>query len=87
MGRYHYYRLHPFSLPEVIETQVGGDLNSRQALDRLSEDHRQVIVLRYYADLSEAAISDALGVPPGTVKSRTARALSHLRTLLEGDDD
>jgi len=34
-----------------------------------------VVVLRYYADLSEVEIADALGCRPGTVKSLASRAL------------
>lgn len=48
------------------------------ALGRLSREHRQVIVLRYFADLSESRTATVLGIPPGTVKSRTARALVQL---------
>ena len=39
---------------------------------------RQVVVLRYYAQLSERETAEALGVPNGTVKSRLARALDAL---------
>ena len=48
------------------------------ALGRLSREHRQVIVLRYFADLGESRTATVLGIPPGTVKSRTARALAQL---------
>jgi DNA-directed RNA polymerase specialized sigma24 family protein len=44
----------------------------------MSAAHREVLVLRYYADLSESDIAVVLGVPPGTVKSRAARALREL---------
>lgn len=40
---------------------------------------RAVIVLRYYCDLSEAEIAEALGCRPGTVKSLASRALTHLK--------
>jgi DNA-directed RNA polymerase specialized sigma24 family protein len=40
-------------------------------------------VLRYYEDLSEADIADAMGVPPGTVKSTLSRALDRLRVALK----
>lgn len=50
---------------------------------------RQVLVLRFYDDLSEAQIADALGIPVGTVKSTAHRALESLRThyahALEGE--
>jgi RNA polymerase sigma-70 factor (sigma-E family) len=43
---------------------------------------RAVVVLRYYEDLSERQIADALGCRPGTVKSQAAAALSTLRARL-----
>ena len=48
------------------------------ALGRLPRRQREVLVLRYYADLSEADIAEVLGIAPGTVKSRAARALRAL---------
>ncbi len=50
----------------------------QRALDGLSPSLRQVVVLRFCADLSTAAVAEALGIPEGTVKSRTARALTEL---------
>jgi RNA polymerase sigma-70 factor (sigma-E family) len=50
----------------------------RRALAAMSPEHRDVLVLRYYADLSERDTADVLRIPPGTVKSRTARALAAL---------
>jgi RNA polymerase sigma factor (sigma-70 family) len=52
------------------------------ALRRLSPDHREVVVLRYLQDWSEAEIATALGVRPGTVKSRLHRAMAQLRQEL-----
>lgn len=48
------------------------------AVARLPFRQRAVVVLRYYADLSEAEIADALGCRPGTVKSLASRALAAL---------
>jgi RNA polymerase sigma-70 factor (sigma-E family) len=62
--------------PEQVDLTTG--LAVRRALDAMTREHREVLVLRYYADLSEREIADALGIPPGTVKSRTARALAAL---------
>jgi RNA polymerase sigma-70 factor (ECF subfamily) len=51
------------------------------ALDALSEQHRDVVVSRYLLGLSEAETAEMLGLPPGTVKSRLARALERLALL------
>ncbi|MEU1621462.1 SigE family RNA polymerase sigma factor [Streptomyces sp. NPDC005722] len=55
------------------------------ALARLTERQREVLVLRYWSDLSEAQIAESLGVSRGTVKSTASRALATLEKLLEGD--
>ncbi len=52
------------------------------ALERLNERDRDVIVLRHLLDLSEAETAAALGVRPGTVKSRLSRAMGRLRADL-----
>nr|WP_281282689.1 sigma factor-like helix-turn-helix DNA-binding protein [Thermosediminibacter litoriperuensis] len=44
--------------------------------------HRQIVVLKYYNNLSEGEISKYLGVPVGTVKSRLFRARLFLRNIL-----
>jgi len=62
-------------MPDV---DVATGLAVRCALAALAHDHREILVLRFYADLSERETADVLGVPAGTVKSRTARALSLL---------
>jgi RNA polymerase sigma-70 factor (sigma-E family) len=53
------------------------------ALRGLPDRQREAIVLRYYADLSEAQIAAAMGISRGAVKSHTARGMSSLRTSLE----
>jgi RNA polymerase sigma-70 factor (ECF subfamily) len=52
------------------------------ALDRLPERDRLVIAYRYLFEMTEAETADALGVRPGTVKSRLSRAMVRLRTEL-----
>jgi RNA polymerase sigma-70 factor (sigma-E family) len=53
------------------------------ALRRLPDRQREVIVLRYDLDLSEAEIADTLGISRGAVKSHASRGAAALRTLLE----
>ena len=53
-----------------------------RALGALSERQRAVVVLRYYADLSEAEIAETLGIAPGTVKAHAHAALAALGATL-----
>jgi len=53
------------------------------ALRELPDRQREAIVLRYYADLSEAQIATAMGISRGAVKSHTARGMSSRRATLE----
>lgn len=57
-----------------------------EALDRLPSGQRAVIVLRYWADLTEQDTADALEISLGTVKSRTSRALDTLAQELGATD-
>jgi RNA polymerase sigma-70 factor (sigma-E family) len=50
-----------------------------RALADLSPQERRVVVLRYLADLSETETAEQLGIPRGTVKSATHRAVAKLR--------
>ena len=69
-------------LPEVVVPDPTSDIDEAEALAvavrSLPESQRAVVVLRYYAHLTEAQIAEALGVAAGTVKSRTSRALASL---------
>ena len=49
------------------------------AVNELPDDQRTVIALRFFVGLSEQEVADALKLPTGTVKSRSARALERLR--------
>jgi RNA polymerase sigma-70 factor (sigma-E family) len=53
------------------------------ALRELPERQREAIVLRYYADLSEAEIAAAMKISRGAVKSHTSRGIAALRAALE----
>ncbi len=54
----------------------------QQALAAMPEPERVVIVMAYAEDLSQSEIAERLGWPLGTVKTRTRRALRHLREVL-----
>ena len=54
-----------------------------EALRTLPDRQREAIVLRYYADLSEADIAATMGISKGAVKSHTARAMAALKSILE----
>lgn len=68
----------PAQDPATLERRV----RVERAYARLSEDHRIVLALRVDADLSYAAIAEALSVPVGTVMSRLARAREALIEVL-----
>lgn len=55
------------------------------ALQQLPGRQREVIVCRYYLDLSERETADLLCCPPGTVKSSMSRGLDALRAALGGE--
>jgi RNA polymerase sigma-70 factor (sigma-E family) len=57
-----------------------------RALQLLRPRERTILVLRYYADLSEQRVAHELGVSVGTVKSTASRALTRLRSLLAERD-
>ena len=53
------------------------------AMRRLPARQRETLVLRYYADLSEAEIAEAMGISRGAVKSHAARGIATLRQTME----
>ncbi|MDT8305851.1 MAG: sigma-70 family RNA polymerase sigma factor [Anaerolineae bacterium] len=55
------------------------------AVRQLGDIAQEVIYLRYYLDMSEAEMAEALDVPAGTVKSRLHRALRQLRDVVKQD--
>ena len=72
----------PGATDELAE-RVGQRCCVIQALAELPAGQRQVVVLRFLADLSVAETAQVLGISTGTVKSYTSRALSALRVALD----
>jgi RNA polymerase sigma-70 factor (ECF subfamily) len=60
----------------------GDDYDLRRAVASLEKSHREVILLRYYGDMSCAEVAARLGVPLGTVTKRLSRAYAELRRQL-----
>src|SRR6478672_13577674 len=56
-----------------------------RALAELPEQERKLIELAYWGGLSQSEIADFVGIPLGTVKTRTRSALSRLADVLEGE--
>lgn len=78
----------PKAVPDVPSAEQGamGQLERSAVIDALRtlpNRQREVIVLRYYGDLSEAQIADAMGISRGAVKSHSARGITALRSALD----
>ena len=73
-----------------VAHDAAGALADRDELERafrrLTNDQRTLLALVYYADLSLADVSVAMGVPIGTTKSRHHRAMAALRAALAADE-
>jgi RNA polymerase sigma factor (sigma-70 family) len=75
-------------IPESADPAVAAEERERSrrlldALDGLTEEHRQVVIHRYLLELDETETALALGWPKGTVKSRLSRALRKLGRVLD----
>src|SRR4051812_32634201 len=84
----------PADVPDEPSLDLGPDERAEQswtqwhvhgALERLPEREREVIALAYWSDLSQSEVAERLGIPLGTVKTRTRAALMHLAEILEGE--
>lgn len=56
-----------------------------RAVQELPQPEREVLELAYWGDLSQSEVAAFLGIPLGTVKTRTRAGLAHLADLLEGE--
>lgn len=75
--------------PEELAVRAADDRAVLDALDTLPQRQREVLVLRYWSELSGREIAEALGISEGAVKSHTHRGVAALRAVLEaaGPDD
>jgi RNA polymerase sigma-70 factor (ECF subfamily) len=70
--------------PERVESEWVS-WRVHRAVDTLPPDERMLIELAYWKGLSQSEIADRLGIPLGTVKTRTRRTLARLAALLDDD--
>jgi RNA polymerase sigma-70 factor, ECF subfamily len=84
----------PAEVPDEPSVDAGPDERAEgswvqwrvhRALETLPEREREVIALAYWSDLSQSEVAERLGIPLGTVKTRTRAALAHLAEALEGE--
>jgi len=74
----------------VAERQLVHDERARavaRAIETLSDEHREIVELRHFSDLSYEHIAELLGCPVGTVMSRLYRARKRMRDALAKDPD
>ena len=81
-------RLLPKPMPDMASAEEGAyDALERDHLRRslrgLQRRQREVLVLRYLADMTEAQVADALGISVGSVKAYGSRGLAALRIAME----
>lgn len=76
-------RLVPIELEEELTAEHLDALPLKQALLRLPEDLKNVVILRFFAGYTQAETAEILDIPQGTVGTRQQRALRLLRLELE----
>jgi RNA polymerase sigma-70 factor (ECF subfamily) len=82
-------------LPELVANEPGPpekaedayvSVRVHRALEELQPREREVIELAYWSGMSQSEVADYLGLPLGTVKTRTRSGLARLASLLEGEE-
>lgn len=89
MSRSRWTRWLPLPAADLPDTEASRSLESAEerselweAVRALPAEYREALIMRYLLDLSEEAMAEALGVAPGTVKSRLSRARQKLAKRL-----
>lgn len=78
------------AFPQVADDEFDRVLNQleiRDAMEQLSDNHRTVIEMQFDRDLTQVQVAEELGIPLGTVKSRSRNALLALREMVEQSTD
>ncbi|MBE5844986.1 MAG: RNA polymerase sigma factor [Butyrivibrio sp.] len=71
-------------IPETMElSQEFAEAEWIQLINSLPKDEGKIFVLRYMEDMTSGQISEILGIPPGTVRSKLHDARKHLQKKLE----
>lgn len=70
-------------VPEEGKTDDTADLDLRQALGKLSEEERRIVVLKYFEEEKIQTIAEIMGLKVSTVKSRLYRAVEKLKDYME----
>jgi RNA polymerase sigma-70 factor, ECF subfamily len=82
-------------LPELVANEPGPpekaedayvSVRVHRALEEIQPREREVIELAYWSGMSQSEVADYLGLPLGTVKTRTRSGLARLASLLEGEE-
>ena len=69
--------------PETVAQKTDKSAAMRQCMERLSAEHREVIDLVYYHEMSVSEVSEIVGIPENTVKTRMFHARKKLSEFLK----
>jgi len=73
----------PYDDPSILAEKSEAKARLWKAIQRLNNEHKEILVLREFHGLSYRELADTLEIPVGTVMSRLAAARKKLRSLLE----
>ncbi len=68
--------------PEMTAIELSSNIFMRECLTRLSQEHREIIDLVYYQEMSVKEVGEILGIPENTVKTRMFYARKKLKEML-----
>jgi len=90
VGRYlaalqRFFQMAPDTRSAAADSEVGEAEALQQAIKHLRVVDQEIIYMRYFLELSVSETRQALGIAPGTVKSRLNRALGRLRQIIQSE--